>query len=104
MAPDDARIKDVHAWISKAELDLRAAAVFLHPAEAVHGDLGIYTPGDPTVLLSNRGSSVELQALVPLLRQFRSPLIGILGNLASPLAAQMDVLLDATVERDRQCV
>src|ERR1035438_6674465 len=76
------------------------AAVFLHPAEAVHGDLGIYTPGDPTVLLSNRGASAELQALVPLLRQFRSPLIGILGNLASPLAARMDVLLDASVERE----
>ncbi len=76
------------------------AAVFLHPAEAVHGDLGIYTPGDPTVLLSNRGTSTELQSLVPLLRQFRSPLIGILGNLASPLAAQMDVLLDASVERE----
>src|SRR5271169_1788144 len=76
------------------------AAVFLHPAEAVHGDLGIYTPGDPTVLLSNRGASAELQALVPLLRQFRSPLIGILGNLASPLAAELDVLLDASVERE----
>ncbi|MCX6629300.1 MAG: SIS domain-containing protein, partial [Candidatus Solibacter sp.] len=76
------------------------AAVFLHPAEAVHGDLGIYTPGDPTVLLSNRGTSAELQALVPLLRQFRSPLIGILGNPASPLAPQMDVLLDASVERE----
>jgi arabinose-5-phosphate isomerase len=75
------------------------AAVFLHPAEAVHGDLGIYTPGDPTVLLSNRGASAELQALVPLL-QFHSPLIGILGNLASPLASQMDVLLDASVERE----
>ncbi|MEO8370880.1 MAG: KpsF/GutQ family sugar-phosphate isomerase [Candidatus Solibacter sp.] len=76
------------------------AAVFLHPAEAVHGDLGIYTPGDPTVLLSNHGASAELQALVPLLRQFRSPLIGILGNRTSPLAAQMDVLLDASVERE----
>src|ERR1035441_2755253 len=76
------------------------AAVFLHPAEAVHGDLGIYTPGDPTVLLSHRGTSAELQALVPLLRQFRSPLIGILGNLGSPLAARMDVLLDASVERE----
>src|SRR5215471_15686939 len=76
------------------------AAVFLHPAEAVHGDLGIYTPGDPTVLVSNRGASAELRALVPLLRQFRSPLIGILGNTASPLAAQMDVLLDASVERE----
>src|ERR1044072_3720938 len=76
------------------------AAVFLHPAEAVHGDLGIYTPGDPTVLLSNRGASSELQSLVPLLRQFRSPLIGILGNRNSPLANQVDVMLDASVERE----
>jgi arabinose-5-phosphate isomerase len=76
------------------------AAVFLHPAEAVHGDLGIYTPGDPTVLISKNGASAELQSLVPLLRQFRSPLIGILGNAASPIAQQVDVLLDATVERE----
>ena len=48
-------------------------AVFLHPAEAVHGDLGIYTPGDPTVLISKNGSSRELLALVPLLRELRSP-------------------------------
>src|SRR4029077_7034690 len=38
------------------------AAVFLHPAEAVHGDLGIYTPGDPTVLISKHGCSAELPA------------------------------------------
>jgi len=76
------------------------AAVFLHPAEAVHGDLGIYTPGDPTVLISKNGTSGELLALVPLLRDFRSPLIGILGNASSPLAAQLDVLLDAAVERE----
>src|SRR5256885_4709446 len=47
-----------------------SAAVFLHPAEAVHGDLGIYTPGDPTVLISKNGTSAELLALVPMLRQF----------------------------------
>jgi arabinose-5-phosphate isomerase len=75
-------------------------AVFLHAAEAVHGDLGIYTPGDPTVLLSKNGSSRELLALVPVLRELRSPLIGILGSRSSPLAGQMDVLLDATVERE----
>ena len=46
------------------------AAVFLHPAEAVHGDLGVYTPGDPTVLISKNGTSRELLALVPLLRDF----------------------------------
>ena len=76
------------------------AAVFLHPADAVHGDLGIYTPGDPTVLISKNGASRELLALAPLLRQFHSPLIGILGSQSSPLAAQMDVVLDAAVERE----
>jgi len=76
------------------------AAVFLHPAEAVHGDLGIYTPGDPTILVSKAGTSDELLDLVPLLRGFHSPLIGILGNKASPLAAQVDVVLDASVERE----
>jgi arabinose-5-phosphate isomerase len=76
------------------------AAVFLHPAEAVHGDLGIYTPGDPTIVISKNGSSRELLALVPLLREFRSPLIGILGSTASPLAECVDVLLDASVERE----
>src|ERR1700760_2048343 len=67
------------------------ASVFLHPAEAAHGDLGIYTPGDPTVLISRNGASAELQSLVPMLREFRSPLIGILGSTASPLAQQVDV-------------
>lgn len=76
------------------------ASVFLHPAEAVHGDLGIYTPGDPTVMISKDGSSSELLALVPQLREFHSPLIGILGNRDAPLASRLDVLLDATVERE----
>src|ERR1017187_10082561 len=76
------------------------ASVFLHPAEAVHGDLGIYTPGDPTVLISKNGTSAELLALVPMLREFQSPLIGILGSITSPLAGQLDVLLDASVERE----
>jgi arabinose-5-phosphate isomerase len=76
------------------------ASVYLHPAEAVHGDLGIYTPGDPTVLISRDGTSAELLALVPVLREFRSPLIGILGKKVSPLAVELDVLLDASVDRE----
>jgi len=76
------------------------AAVFLHPAEAVHGDLGVYTPGDPTVLISKNGTSRELLALVPVLRDFHSPLIGIVGSRSSPLTVQLDVMLDATVERE----
>jgi arabinose-5-phosphate isomerase len=75
-------------------------AVFLHPAEAIHGDLGIYSPGDPTVLISKSGVSAELARLVPVLREFGSPLIGILGSLTSPLAGQVDVVLDAAVERE----
>ncbi|MEW6510867.1 MAG: KpsF/GutQ family sugar-phosphate isomerase [Bacteroidota bacterium] len=75
-------------------------AVFLHAAEATHGDLGIYTPGDPTILISKSGATAELVNLIPTLRQFKTPLIGILGNLSSPLARQVDVVLDARVARE----
>jgi arabinose-5-phosphate isomerase len=75
-------------------------AVFLHAAEAVHGDLGIYTPGDPSILISKSGSTAELLRLVPILRQFRSPLIAIVGHPKSPLARAVDLILDATVERE----
>jgi arabinose-5-phosphate isomerase len=75
-------------------------AVFLHPADATHGDLGIYTPGDPTILISKSGATAELLQLIPVLRQFQSPLIGILGNLLSPLARQVDLVFDARVTRE----
>jgi len=75
-------------------------AVFLHAAEATHGDLGIYSPGDPTVLISKSGATSELVHLIPILRQFKTPLIGILGNLTSPLAEQVDVVLDGRVVRE----
>jgi arabinose-5-phosphate isomerase len=75
-------------------------AVFLHAAEAVHGDLGIYTPGDPSILISKSGSTAELLRLIPVLRQFRSPLIAIVGNLNAPMAKQADVVLDARVDRE----
>jgi arabinose-5-phosphate isomerase len=66
----------------------------------VHGDLGIYTPGDPSILISKSGSTAELLRLIPVLRQFRSPLIAIVGNLNSPMAKQADIILDARVERE----
>ena len=75
-------------------------AVFLHAAEATHGDLGIYTPGDPTIMISKSGATQELVQLLPVLRQFKSPTIGILGNLSSPLAEKVDVVLDARVARE----
>jgi arabinose-5-phosphate isomerase len=75
-------------------------AVFLHAADAAHGDLGVYQAGDPTLLLSKSGATAELVALAPVLRGMGSPLIGILGDLRSPLAREVDVALDARVERE----
>jgi arabinose-5-phosphate isomerase len=75
-------------------------AVFLHAAEASHGDLGIYAPGDPTLMVSKSGNTNELRQLIPFLRGLPSARIGILGNPASPLAGDMDVVLDASVERE----
>jgi arabinose-5-phosphate isomerase len=75
-------------------------AVFLHAAEASHGDLGLYSPGDPTLMISKSGNTFELLRLIPFLRELPSQRIGILGNPAGPLAAEMDVVLDASVERE----
>ena len=75
-------------------------AVFLHPAEAVHGDLGIYAPGDPTILISKSGATDEIVRLIPILKEFNSPLIGILGNMNSVLCNEMDIVLDASVSKE----
>jgi arabinose-5-phosphate isomerase len=75
-------------------------AVFLHPGEAAHGDLGVCQPGDPTLIFSKSGTTPELMRLIQPLRQLQSKCIGILGNCASPLAAQMDVVIDAGVRRE----
>jgi arabinose-5-phosphate isomerase len=75
-------------------------AVFLHAAEASHGDLGMYSPGDPTLMVSKSGNTFELLRLIPFLRELPSQRIGILGNPSAPLASEMDVVLDASVERE----
>ena len=51
-------------------------SVFMHASDALHGDLGIYNPGDPTILISKSGNTEELIRLIPILREFDSPLIG----------------------------
>lgn len=75
-------------------------AVFLHPTEANHGDAGICQPGDTIVLISKSGATAELLQILPALRRFDAAFIGILGNVHSPLARQMNVVLDATVARE----
>jgi arabinose-5-phosphate isomerase len=72
-------------------------AVFLHPVDALHGDVGICSRGDPALVLSKSGTTLELLRLIPVLRELDTPLIGIVGNRASPVGKEMDVLLDASV-------
>ena len=75
-------------------------SVFLHAAEAIHGDLGVYQPGDPTIVLSKSGSTAEVLRLMPMFQKFASPVIAIVGNMESPIAAAADVVLDGSVERE----
>lgn len=75
-------------------------SVFLHAAEAIHGDLGVYQPGDPTIVLSKSGSTAEVLRLLPMFKKLKSPVIAIVGNMDSPIAAAADVVLDGSVERE----
>lgn len=66
---------------------------FMHPAEALHGDLGMVEAEDVCVLVSNSGESAEITHLLPGLRQIGAKVIAVTGNLRSTLAAQADVVL-----------
>jgi arabinose-5-phosphate isomerase len=75
-------------------------AFFVHPAEASHGDLGMITPDDVVIALSNSGETAELVAIVPLIKRHGTSLIAITGVATSTLATLADVHLDAAVERE----
>jgi len=75
-------------------------AVFLHPTEAAHGDLGVCQAGDSVLMISKSGATAELLDLLPPLREFNAAFIGILGNPSAPLAREMDVVLDAGIARE----
>ncbi|MBI5837253.1 MAG: KpsF/GutQ family sugar-phosphate isomerase [Candidatus Eisenbacteria bacterium] len=68
-------------------------AVFIHPVEALHGDLGLVSRQDVVVLISKSGQSTELGAIIPTLKLLGLPLIGILSNGDSPLAGACDIRL-----------
>jgi len=76
------------------------AAIFLHPSDALHGGLGIVAGGDVVIALSNSGETDEIIALLPSLKRRGAPLIAIVGNIASTIARQSDIALDASVERE----
>ena len=75
-------------------------AVFLHPSEAMHGDLGIVAPTDVVIALSNGGESEELLAILPALLARETPIIAIVGNANSTLAQKAAVILNAAIERE----
>lgn len=75
-------------------------AMFVHPAEASHGDLGMIKSVDVVLAISNSGESEELIGILPLLKRLEVPVIGMTGNADSTLARYADVLLDSGVEKE----
>ncbi|TRZ96492.1 KpsF/GutQ family sugar-phosphate isomerase [bacterium] len=75
-------------------------SLFLHSAEAIHGDLGKVTAEDVVIILSNSGSTAEIKQLLPLLKKIGSKIIALTGNLGSVLAKYSDVVLDVSVKKE----
>ena len=75
-------------------------AMFVHPAEASHGDLGMIKPTDLVLAISNSGESEELMVILPVLKRLGVPLIAMTGNLKSTLASCSDVALDCGVDKE----
>lgn len=75
-------------------------AVFLHAADAIHGDLGIVQPEDVVVCLSKSGNTPEVKVLVPLIKGLGNKLVALVGNTTSFLAQKADFILNATVEKE----
>ena len=75
-------------------------ALFMHPAEASHGDLGMITPADVVLAISNSGESEELTAILPLIKRMGVPLLAMTGRADSSLGRHADVVLDTRVARE----
>ena len=75
-------------------------AIFLHAADAIHGDIGIMQQEDIVIVISKSGESPEIKILVPLIKNFGNRLIAIVGNTASYLAKKADFIIDTTVDQE----
>ena len=75
-------------------------AVFMHAADAIHGDLGIVREGDIVIILSKSGETPEIKMLVPLIKLRGNKIVAMVGNRQSYLASQADFVLDVTVEEE----
>ncbi len=75
-------------------------ALFMHAADAIHGDLGMIQQNDVIIAISKSGNTPEIKALAPLLKQFGNTLIAIVGNINSELAKIADLVIDTTVDKE----
>lgn len=75
-------------------------ALFLHAADAIHGDLGAVQQEDIVLVISKSGESPEIKVLVPLIKNFGNTVIGMVGNTNSFLAKQADIVLNTTVSKE----
>ena len=75
-------------------------SVFMHAADAIHGDLGMIQTDDIVLVISKSGNSPEIKVLVPLVKNFGNTLIGMVGNTESFLALNSDIVLNTTVEQE----
>ena len=75
-------------------------ALFVHTAEAIHGDLGMITSDDLVLVLSNSGESAEMATILPLVRRLGTPIVAITGQTESTLARHADLVLDCAVEKE----
>jgi arabinose-5-phosphate isomerase len=73
---------------------------FLHPAEAIHGDLGMVTRSDIVFAISNSGQTSEINTILPMLKKIGAKIIGFTGGTDSPMAQVCDVVIDVGVERE----
>jgi arabinose-5-phosphate isomerase len=75
-------------------------SIFMHAADAIHGDLGIVQQDDVVMIISKSGESPEIKVLVPLIKNFKNILIGMVGSIESYLASQSDIVLNTTVTQE----
>ncbi|MBK8309575.1 MAG: KpsF/GutQ family sugar-phosphate isomerase [Chitinophagaceae bacterium] len=75
-------------------------SIFMHAADAIHGDLGMVLKDDIVLIISKSGESPEIKALVPLVRNFGNIIIGMVGSLQSYLAKNSTIILNTTVEQE----
>jgi len=76
------------------------ASIFMHPTDALHGDLGMVRKDDIVILISKSGKTEELINLIPMFKRIGVPIIGMLGELNSKIAKDCDIVLDISVKEE----